>query len=310
MLNLGLDTWAVSFYSEVPLLNKIRRIKLRIRDFEKIGDYKYSFKASLFKRKLILDNFKDCKIIKKEGILNYLLIIISRKSTLFGLILSFILLHNLSLRTWGIDISGDYKEIEDPIALELRKNGVEISKYSMGGKELKRVENNISNYLIKDLEWLEIRRVGSKINIRYQKRRKIPELPSKRTSLYATKDGVIKYFNISSGVKHASENQFVRQGDLLVLDVIESTSGDLVNIGTLGEVYANTFYIIEVSKIFEEEIDEAEAFLELLQMSKKKIGENLSKGESIEKEMKLEFNIYNNEGYLKMYYMLLEDITI
>ena len=64
MLNLGLDTWSVSFYSEVPLLNKIRRIKLQIRDFEKIGDYKYSFKASLFKRKLILDNFKDCKIIK------------------------------------------------------------------------------------------------------------------------------------------------------------------------------------------------------------------------------------------------------
>ena len=161
-----------------------------------------------------------------------------------------------------------------------------------------------------DIEFLEIRRSGSIINVRYQKRRKAIELPNKRDSLYATKDGVIRYFDVRSGVKVVNEYDYVRKGDLLVKDVVETSGGALIDVGTLGSVYANTFYIIDVEVFRDEGDDEALVFSKMLDKAKVKISENLSKGEKIEVERVLNYQIREKEGEMKVYYMLLEDITV
>ena len=48
----------------------------------------------------------------------------------------------------------------------------------------------------------------------------------------------------------------------------------------------------------------------LLDKAKVKISENLSKGEKIEVERVLNYQIREKEGEMKVYYMLLEDITV
>ena len=166
-----------------------------------------------------------------------------------------------------------------------------------------------SLYLSKDIEFIEIRRKGAIIFLRYQKRRISPPLPEKKSNLYATKDGLVKYFDVASGVKQVKENDYVRKGDLLISEVVETSGGDLINVGTLGSVYANTFYIIDVSLDHDCQ-DEATVFSKMLDKAKVKISTYLSRGEKIEIERVLKYFVDEKKGEMKVYYMLLEDITI
>ena len=127
--------------------------------------------------------------------------------------------------------------------------------------------------------------------------------------MYATKDGLVRSFSVQSGVKQVKENDYVRKGDLLVSDVVETSDGNLINVGTLGSVFANTFYIIDV-KIEHDCEDEAVVFSKMLDKAKLKISGQLSKEEKIEIERVLNYSINDKEGRMKVYYMLLEDITI
>ena len=120
---------------------------------------------------------------------------------------------------------------------------------------------------------------------------------------------MIRYFEIQSGVKQVKEYDYVRKGDLLVSEVLETSEGDLINVGTLGSVFANTFYVIDVEVQHDNE-DEAVVFSKMLDKAKIKINENLSKNEKIEIERVLHYSISDSVGKMKIYYMLLEDITI
>ena len=81
----------------------------------------------------------------------------------------------------------------------------------------------------------------------YKKRRKVNLEEQKGNNIYASKDGVIKKFDISSGVKNVKVNQFVKKGDLLVSDTIVNNKEENIDIGTKGSVYASTYYFLDVS---------------------------------------------------------------
>lgn len=305
---ISMDSWTIVFYDEVALVNKLKLLKVEICDLKKIDEYKFYFVSKRKYRKIIKTNFKECKIVAKKGFFNYLQAMVC-KTTFISVIVAGLFLYNVSNRIWEIEINGDYKEIESVLNDELNKYGVKIGKYYPNNDKLKEIEGNISLYLAKDIEFLELRRNGSVINMRYQKRRKAAELPNKGNSLYATKDGMIRYFDIQNGVKVVKEYDYVRKGDLLVKDVVETSNGELIDIGTLGSVYANTFYVIDVEMSCEN-MDEAEVFSKMLDKAKKKISGYLSKNEKIEIERIMNYKIGNSIGKMKVYYMLLEDITI
>ena len=305
---ISIDGWIVTYYDEVALINKLKFYSVEIYNLNKKDKYKFYFETKRKNRKRIKDNFKDCKIVSKKGILNYLEAIVC-KTTFISIVIASFALYNASVRIWKVEINGDYKEIEGVLNEELVKNNIVFSKYYPSSDKLKEIEGNISLYLSKEIEFLELRRHGSIISLRYQKRRVAAELPNKGTSLYATKDGMIRYFNVQNGVKVVKEYDYVRKGDLLVKDVVETSNGELINVGTLGSVFANTFYVINVEYDFSE-LDEAEVFSRMLDKAKKKIGTYLSKDEKIEIEKVLDYKIEENKGYMRVYYMLLEDITI
>jgi len=308
MLSKNIDVWNIVFYDEVSLINKLKFFNIEIYNFKKIDKYKYYFETGRLNRKIIKKNFKDCKLVSRKGFFNYLEAMVC-KTTFICVVIASLVMYNASRRIWDVNIVGDYKEIESVLKEELVKNNILISKYYPSNAKLKEIEGNISLYLTKEIEFLELRRHGSVINLRYQKRRVASELPSKGISLYATKDGMIRYFDVQSGVKQVKEYDYVRKGDLLVKDVVETSGGELINVGTLGSVFANTFYIIEVDLEYNDE-DEASVFSLMLDKAKVKIGSYLSKDEKIEVERVLNYKIEKNRGYMKVYYMLLEDITV
>jgi len=308
MFSNNIDIYNIVFYDEVSLVNKLNFFGVEIYNLKRIDKYKFYFETGRKNRKIIRKNFKDFKIVSKKGIFNYLESMMC-KTTFICVIIASFAMYNTSRRIWEINIVGDYKEIESVLLEELNKNNILISRYYPSNYKLKEIENNISLYLSKEIEFMELRRVGSVINLRYQKRRTAVDLPSKGVSLYATKDGMIRYFDVKSGVKQVKEYDYVRKGDLLVKDVVETSGGELINVGTLGSVFANTFYVIEVNLDYENE-DEASVFSRMLDKAKLKISSYLSKDEKIEIERVLKYKIGNNKGYMKVYYMLLEDITV
>ena len=308
MLNKNIDIWQIVFYDKESLLNKLNFYNIKIYNFKEIKKYTYSFETQRKNRKLIKDNFKESKIIRKKGFINCFESGL-KKTTFLCILISLFSLYDVSKRIWKIEIDGDYQVIEERIKEELYKNNLIISNYYPSSNKLKEIENIISLNLSKEIEFLEVRRRGGLISVRYQKRREKITLPQKKKKLYATKDGLIKYFEIQSGVKQVKENDYVRKGDLLVSDVVETSGGDFINVGTLGSVYANTFYMIEVSLNHDEE-DTAIVFSKMLDKAKLKISEYISKGERIEIERVLNYSIDDKEGKMKVYYMLLEDITI
>lgn len=308
MYSRNIDCWNVVFYSDVSLVNKLKYLGVDVYNFRRIDSYKYYFETKRKHRRKIKENFNDSKLISKKGIINYLESMFC-KTTFICVVIASLFMYNASRRIWQINIVGDYKEIEDSLKEELIKNNVFVGKYYPNKDKLGEIEANISLYLSKEIEFLELKREGSVINLRYQKRRVANELPQKGVSLYAKKDGMIRYFDIQSGVKQVKEYDYVKEGALLVKDVVETSNGDLINVGTLGSVWANTFYIIEVNLDYNED-DEASVFSRMLDRAKVKISSYLSKGEKVEIERVLNYKIENNKGYMKVYYMLLEDITI
>lgn len=308
MFSRNIDVWHVVFYDELSLINKLHFYNIDIYNFNKIDKYKYCFETGRKNRCIIKKHFKDCKVVSRKGLLNYLEAMVT-KVTFICIIVASLFMYNVSRRIWNIKISGDYEEIENVLKEELIKHNLVISEYYPSNDKLKKIEGDMSLYLSKEIEFLELRRSGAVISLRYQKRRIANSLPQKGTNLYATKDGMIRYFSVQSGVKQVKEYDYVRKGDLLVSEVVETSGGDLINVGTLGSVFANTFYIIDVSLEHNNE-DEASVFSMMLDKAKVKIGSYLSKDEKIEIERVLNYNINETSGSMKVYYMLLEDITI
>ena len=258
MLDKNLDVWNIVFYDKLSLINKLHFYNINIYNFKKIGDYKFYFETERKNRIVIKKNFKECKLVSRKGFLNYLEAIVTR-TTFICIIVASLFLYNASRRIWKIEISGDYEEIEESLKEEMIKNNLIVSKFYPNSNKLKEIEASMSLYLSKEIEFLELRRKGAVITLRYQKRRTAKPLPEKGANLYATKNGMIRYFKVQSGVKQVKEYEYVREGDLLVRDVVETSGGDLINIGTLGSVFANTFYIIDVELNHDKE-DEASVF--------------------------------------------------
>ena len=212
MFSKNVDIWNVVFYDEVYLVNKLNFLKVELYNFRKIDKYIYYFETKRKNRKVIKENFNDSKLVSRKGLLNYLEAMMC-KTTAICVIVGCLFMYNVSKRVWKINIIGDYSEIESDLMSQLFFNNISVSGYYPDN--LKDIEDSISRYFSKEIEFLELRRIGSVINLRYQKRREPIELPVKGISLYATKDGMIRYFDVQSGVKQVKEYDYVRKGDLL-----------------------------------------------------------------------------------------------
>ena len=110
-----------------------------------------------------------------------------------------------------------------------------------------------------------------------------------------------------SGVKNVKLYQSVKKGDLLVSDILVTSDNNSIYIGTIGKVFASTFYYIEVRCNYD--LDDASKQAYLFDLARKKVSENInSDDEYIESEIVLVNDLKN--GYMKIYYVLYEDITI
>lgn len=304
---ISYDIYLFHYYSFSSLINRCNILNISVKKYY-IYNNDFYLKIPRKYRKKVSENFNDFKIVSKIGVINFFELLINKPITLISLFLSIFLFINLASRVYKIELNGDYPYIESYLKEEFKNEGINIYGYNIKEENINVIENKLKEKFNDELESLEIYKRGAKIVVNYKKRRKINDLTYNKGSLYATKDGVIKSFDISKGNKQVKINDFVRKGDLLVSDMITNNNEENINIGTRGSVFALTYYFVEVSlsNPLNEEIGN---YVSLLDMARKEVYRNInSDAEYIEKESILIQDL--KSGYMKVYYVLYEDITI
>ena len=304
---ISYDIYLFHYYSFSSLINRCNILNIPVKKYY-VYNNDFYLKIPRKYRKKVSENFNDFKIVSKIGVINFFELLISKPITLISLFLSIFLFINLASRVYKIELNGDYPYIESYLKEELKNEGINIYGYNIKEENINVIENKLKEKFNDELESLEIYKRGAKIVVNYKKRRKINDLIYNKGSLYATKDGVIKSFDISKGNKQVKINDFVKKGDLLVSDMITNNNEENINIGTRGSVFALTYYFVEVSlsNPLNEEIGN---YVSLLDMARKEVYRNInSDAEYIEKESIIIQDL--KSGYMKVYYVLYEDITI
>lgn len=304
---ISYDIYLFHYYSFSALINRCNILNIPVKKYY-VYNNDFYLKIPRKYRKKVSENFNDFKIVSKIGVINFFELLINKPITLISLFLSIFLFINLASRVYKIELNGDYPYIESYVKEELKNEGINIYGYNIKEENINVIENKLKEKFNDELESLEIYKRGAKIVVNYKKRRKINDLIYNKGSLYATKDGVIKSFDISKGNKQVKINDFVKKGDLLVSDMITNNNEENINIGTRGSVFALTYYFVEVSlsNPLNEEIGN---YISLLDMARKEVYRNInSDAEYIEKESILIQDL--KSGYMKVYYVLYEDITI
>lgn len=304
---ISYDIYLFNYYSLVGLLNRLDDLHVEVKKYSAINSHSFYLKIRRKYRKIVTKNFKDYVIEDKLGFINLLEKLITKPIKLISFIVAIALFFNMSNRVYQIEIKGDYPYIEKDLMNFLNDNNLRKFSYGINNKKIEKIELNLIEEFNDILEFVELRKEGGIVSLNYKKRRKELLVEDKKGSLYASKDGVIRGFSLSNGVKNVKVYDFVKKGDLLVSDILITTNNESVLIGSVGKVFASTFYYIEVSTSID--LDDASKQALLLDKARCEISKNInSEDEYIESENVIINDLKN--GYMKIYYVLYEDITI
>lgn len=304
---INYDIYLFHYYSLASLLNRLSNLGVEVKKYYVYKENKFYLKINRKYRKFIKENMNGYTIEDKLGFINFFEKLILKPTTMISLILSICLFLNLSNRIYKIEIRGDYPLIEEELKVFLNENGLNLFYSKKNIINLRELELKVKEKFNDELEFVELIKEGSIVSVNYKKRRKELVIEGKKGSLYASKDGVIKGFYLQSGVKNVKLYDFVKKGDLLVSDILITSNNESVVIGTIGKVFASTFYYVETR--CDPSLDDVSKYSCMLDKARNEISKNInSNDEYIESENILIDDIKN--GYMKIYYVLYEDITI
>lgn len=303
----------IKIIDPMAFFNELTSLKFKVYSFVKVKDELYEFTINGYQSKKFIKLYPHAQLVKSEGFFFIFKNLLKNKTTLICIIICSGFYYQLSIRIWKINISGDSSSrLEDLIRSELNAQNILIQKKVPNFDNLTIIEKRILYNLKNSIEYLEIRNVGTTINVKYQKRRLSQEFPEKQSSIFAPKDAIIKSLDVESGVKMVKENDFVRKGDMLVSDTVINEYGESYFVGALAKVYAYTWYTTTNFKELEAnvEYDESEVFINLLQQSYKTINYYIyEENEYIDNQHILFFTKTPTHAILKVHYTLVENLA-
>lgn len=206
---------------------------LTIKDFKRLKDIKRGKKIKV-------------KIVKKCGLPFKLKGYNGRIGLIFGAILFFIILHFLSGYIWIIDIEGNNKVSKTEIITSCCELGI-----TEGMKTVKIDSQNDAQRLIlkrSDIAWASLNIEGCCLTVNVTEiKSDSTENKTVPTNLKASRDGVIKRIEVTSGDVIVKTEDVVKKGDVLVSGVVERLNST-VFVYSSGKVIAETERTIKKSE--------------------------------------------------------------
>ncbi|MCI5583823.1 MAG: sporulation protein YqfD, partial [Anaeroplasma sp.] len=201
MLMRAMYLYRLKIYDISVVLNQLKEQKIKIYQLKKIDDYTYTFFASIYAKKRLKIFFPSIEIVKRAGIFSIFLSLIQYKTTLIALVLSTAFYIICASRIWKINVTGDSERLNSLIYEQLNKNDIKVGNKVLDVNRLSAIQSKILYENYDQIEYLSIQQKGCVIEVSFRKKREKTEQTIKGGNLYATKDGMIKSFNLLSGEK-------------------------------------------------------------------------------------------------------------
>ena len=207
-------------------------LKIDSKYLDKLNKYLVSYKFSIVNSTGIYDILNKIKR-------NYIFCI----CLLIGVILFFIM-SNMVVK---INIIHESKEIREIIKDELDEYGIKVLSFKKSYKELDKIRQEILDKYPEKLDWMEFDVDGMIINVRIEERIITDTSKSDKVcNLVAAKSGIINDIKIEQGEVLVNINDYVNEGDILVSGVINYNEEMKRSTCAKGEVYATTWYTVDV----------------------------------------------------------------
>lgn len=244
----------------------INRIKIEIT-----GKYTNYFFKELIRRKIniydlvkshnkleIIIDYKDYKNVKKIKTTSKVKIVnrygVSKLKYLFNkyrLLLFFFLLAIfinifLSHIIFKVEVINHNKKLVKEIKDELMDLGIKKYNFVLSTNKV----NNIKEKLLenKDIEWLEIERIGTKYVIKVEERKvKEKEDECLPRNIVSKKNAVITKINVENGEIIKKKNDYVVAGETIVSGLIHNKETVKTKVCAKGLIYGKTWYKVRLS---------------------------------------------------------------
>lgn len=230
------------------LLLKIYNIGINIKNLKYKKDT-IEFETSIdnyYKLKKYMVSYKF-KIKNNIGLYSILSKIKKNKIFLINLILALSLIFIFSNTIVSVKVVHSKKYIREIVEKSLEEYGVTRLSWKKSYKELQEIKEKILEDYPKNLEWLEIEKIGMTYEVRVEERI-ITEIESDKTAcnIVASKGGVITKINFNKGQEIKQVGDYVSEGDILISGDIKFNEEVKNIVCASGDVYAEVWYTTEV----------------------------------------------------------------
>lgn len=230
------------------LLLKIYNNGINIKNIKYKKDA-IEFETSLenyFKLKKYIVSYKF-RIKNNVGLYSVLSKIKKNKVFILNLILALFLIYIFSNTIVSVKVVHSKKYIREIVEKSLEEYGVTRLSWKKSYKELQEIKEKILEDYPKNLEWLEIEKIGMTYEVRVEERI-ITEIENNNTAcnIVASKGGVITKIKFNKGQEIKQVGDYVSEGDILISGEIKFNDEIKNVVCASGDVYAEVWYTTEI----------------------------------------------------------------
>lgn len=196
-----------------------------------------------------LKTIYEINIIKTVGKQRAINIIKKYKTQILSLLLSIVLCVILSKLILVINIDTENKQIKQIIKDTLTENNITLYSKQKSYKELNKISKTIKQNNINKIEWVELSRKGTILNIKVIER--VVNDNTKDNSykdIVASKNGYIKKIYSRKGQLLKNIDDYVKKGDIVISGNIYRNEEVIEKVKAEGKVYAEVWYIIKLNE--------------------------------------------------------------
>lgn len=195
-----------------------------------------------------LNTIYEINILNYYGIVKVKNNILDNKYIITLILLSLIVLYVLTNMIFNITIMTNDSKMSKTLINDLKELGIDKYKLKKSYKKIEEIKKQILSKHKDSLEWIEIESSGTKYIVRYE-----PRIINKESEnqefrhIIASRDAVIKNFDVSKGQIVKNINSYVKKGDIIVSGYIYLNENIKDTVSSTGKVYGETWYNVEVT---------------------------------------------------------------
>ncbi len=213
--------------------------------YSKKDDHYFKIYKNDYKR--IKRKFKKVRVVGYYGKESILKFIKTNYIFLLSLILGLTILYFLSTTMFFIEIHTNNEELSNKLYYELGTYNIKKYGRIKSYKELDKIKKEILKNNQDKLEWLEIKREGTKYEVLLTER-VIPnndDIINSPRHIVASKDALIKHITSNNGVVLKDINDYVKKGEIIISGDLYKGETYIKSLRASGEVYGEVWYTVK-----------------------------------------------------------------